>query len=132
MRKDTVSAISAIIRGHCDICANRAACKKSCGVMFGFCEIDFRADEKRIADALRTARRLNKFARHWFNDYGEIATAEEEAGGRSALIAEDAIDLLEGTGRGHFAQWLEECQEMAPEGEDAAEIEYLLRAVRRF
>ena len=27
--------------GECDCCANRAACKKDIGIIFGFCRTDF-------------------------------------------------------------------------------------------
>ena len=32
--------------GKCETCAKRNDCRKTCGIMFGFCNIDYQPDER--------------------------------------------------------------------------------------
>lgn len=132
--KNAISALSALSaryasRQECKTCALRNACPKACGVIFGFCTSDYSHDEKRIAAAVRLARRVDALAEE-FNpwDYNDIV---EEAGGHAQLIADNAALLLDGDAS--IEEWLEELIEDYEDDDDpCADLKSLLRSVRRF
>lgn len=129
-REKAVSALSAL-PGKCAFCAHRKECRKTVGIMFGFCNTEYAPDLERLSAAVRLARRVDRWAKAWYTwDY---ADAVEACGGHAAKIKEDAVLLLDGGG--DIIEWLEECLEDL-EGEESSEdyrcADRLLRAVRVF
>lgn len=132
----TEKAISAILEEKkCAFCAYRAECRKTCGIMFGYCESDFCADADRVKKAVLLAKRLSAFAREWNTwDYRDAVDA---AGGLAAVIQNDAESLLRGDR--DIESWLEECIEEQEDADGLDDYDYLekraarlLRDVRRF
>ena len=135
-REKAVSALSAL-PGKCAFCAHRKECKKTIGIMFGFCNTEYAPDLERLSAAVRLAKRVNDFSREWNTwDYRDALDA---VGGVSAMITENADLLL--SGDRSIEEWLEECieEQTADSANGLDDYDYLtkkaerlLRAVRAF
>lgn len=122
-----LSALSAA-PGKCAFCAHRAKCKKTIGIMFGFCEAEYAPDMDRLSAAVRLAKRINDFSREW--NLWDYRDALDAAGGVAAMLEDDADLLL--TGDRSIEEWLEECLESDYDAPTYNKINRLLRDVRRF
>lgn len=124
--KKAVSALSSS-SAACSFCAKRHECRKTCGVMFGFCSTDFCADVARVKKAVLLAKRLSDFAREW--NTWDYRAAMEEAGGLSAMIQTDAESLL--SGDLGIAEWLEECAEEQEDADGLDDYDYLGKRAKK-
>lgn len=129
-----LSALSAA-HGKCAFCAHRAECKKTIGIMFGFCEAEYAPDMDRLSAAVRIAKRINDFSREW--NLWDYRDALDAVGGVSAMIEGNADILL--SGDHSIEEWLEECIEEQTDDNENGLDDYLgkraarlLRDVRRF